>query len=204
MPKQVLPDRDDFVKISCTLERWDFRELSGVEFHNQFRRLNLKTPRPRPGRETGFIFYANGLTTVVWTTWRKEEGLARPKDAAWILIIEGDQPRYFSHPIHRTKNFVKNLLNQAWIARWRVLHRPFCPTCRAFMKIACGRGIKSRYWYCPKDKQCLDWDYGLPPKARNYLKNLRRTRARWLAKRRAEGKPTHLAIITRKPWRRVK
>ncbi len=199
MPKQVLPEKSDFTVISRMLNQWGFREFSD-EFWKRLRHLSLKAPRPRPGRETGFTFSANGLTVIVWTTWLEEQKIARPKDAALILIIENNKVRYFSHPIHRTKNFVKNLLNQAWIARWRVLHRPLCPVCRQFMKIAFGKGIKSRYWCCPKDKRRFNWDINLPPKAKRYLKNLRRRRAKYRRERRQQGKQVHVAIKIRKPW----
>jgi len=138
---------------------------------------------------------------TIWTTWLKEQRQARKIDAGWIVISKGDKALYFSHPIHRTKNFVKNLLNQAWIAWYRVKNRPQCPICGSFMEIAFGRGVKSRYWLCRQDKVRLDWDYGLPERAKKYLKNLRKIRARYLRTRREERKPTHVAMKIRKPWR---
>lgn len=205
MPAKVLPGVLDFAWLTSELERLGFRPLTGVEFQKDFLRLALKAPRPRPGREAGFVFTANGLTVKVWTTWLIREGEAREVDAGWVLITDGDRVCYFSRPLHRTKNFVLNLFAQAWIQRWRVLHRPLCPQCRQFMDIVSGRGLKARYWRCSRrhpDQQAvsLDWDHSLPKRARQYVETLRRERRRYEKNRKTEGKPLHLALIRRKAW----
>lgn len=209
MPQQVLPDATGFAWFSRELTFRGFRPVSEIEFKSDFKRLKLKAPRSRVGREAGFAFFANGLTVRVWTTWLEREGKARDIDAGWVLICDGDKPLYFSYPIHRTKNFLVNLLRQAWLARWRVMHRPLCSKCRQFMNIAMGRGIKSRYWRCNRLKEhedrkpfVLDWDYGLPPKAKRYAKTLRKKRAKYRAKRKQESKPIFTAIQKRRPWQR--
>ena len=211
MPQQVLPDEDDFAFLKKELEKLGFREITGVEFYNQFKRLKLKAPRRRLGKEVGFMFYANGLTVFVWTTWLRKEKRARKEDAAWVLITEGGEAPYFSHPIHRTKNFIRNLLCQAWIARWRILHRPLCPECSQFMQIVRGKGVKSRYWSClnigeheSKRPVRLSWDHGLPPKAKKYVDDLRKKRAAFRAKQRKAGKPAPQKIFERKPWKKSK
>jgi len=61
MPKQVLPTDSDFDRIKRCLKKLGFKEISRQEFIAQFRRLDLKAPRPRPGREVGFVFEACGL-----------------------------------------------------------------------------------------------------------------------------------------------
>ena len=207
MPKKVLPKSSDFAYISHELEKLDFKQISVNEFCETFKRLNLKAPRPRQGRETGFVFTRHGLRVVVWTTWIKSQGKARDTDAAWIVIAKGDKALYFSHPIHRTKNFCVNLLKQTWIARHRVLHRPHCSECGRFMEIASGKGVKSRYWCCfnksghkSNNLVYLEWDYNLPEKAQKYVNGLRKKRAKHRNEVRKQNKPLNQAMIKRRLW----
>lgn len=208
MPKQVLPDRVAFAYLGKKLLNWGFRRISDKEFIDRYKVLGLMAPRPREGgREVGFVFEANDLTVTVWTTWLRIEQRARKTDAAWVVISDKENVFYFSHPIHRTKNFVRTLLRQAWIARFRVKNRPSCPKCGKFMEIAEGKGAKARYWRCSnkskhdnKKNVHLDWDYGLPPKAKNYLKSLRKRRAAYRKKRRKLGLPVDVARRKRIPW----
>lgn len=151
MPAKVLPDKERFSLFEQYMLREGFRKLSGGEFSRSFKRLDLQAPRPREGRETGFIFMANGLTVHVWTTFLEHEGQAREVDAGWVLITEGDRQDYYSHPLMRTEGFLRKLFRNAKIAKERVLTRPLCPNpaCSAFMKITKRRGhLKSRYWRC--------------------------------------------------------
>lgn len=208
MPAKVLPDERDFKQLESELLRLGFRHVTNIEFQKDFERLDLKAPRPRPGRETGFNFTANGLTVKVWTTWLIGKNEARETDEGWVLIAAGDKAVYFSHPLHRTKNFNLNLLRQAWIARWRALHRPLCPKCKNFMDIVSGRALKARYWRCVRitahtDRKpaCLDWDSGLPKRASQYVKTLRRRRARYYAKLLKQGKKPGAAIRRRIGWK---
>jgi len=159
----------------------------------------------------GFILTANGLTVYVWTTWLEESRQAREEDTGWVLILEGKEVKYFAQPVHRTKNFVENLLNRAWIARWRVLNRHQCCECGQFMSIAQGRHLKSRYWRCDNKTKHkggrivrLDWDHLLPRKTLAYVRGLRKHRERYRERRRAEGKPTDVAMLRRKPWQQKK
>lgn len=207
MPSQVLPTLENFTNFERELRKLGFRAISVFEFRKQFDRLGLKAPRPRMGREIGFTFFANGLTVVVWTTWLWRERMARKEDAGWILIAKGDSVLYFSHPLHRTKNFLKNLYRHAWIARWRVMHRPLCPECNAYMNIARGRAMKSRYWLCRNVSRHLgrvivrlDWDFGIPPRAKKLLGDLRKARRKQFEERRSEGKAANVAPLRRKRW----
>lgn len=208
MPKKVLPGVADFAWLEEQLKNLGFRQISRIEFRNDFARLGLKAPRPRLGREAGFMFYASGLTVRVWTTWLRSEGRAREVDAGWVLICRGDAALYFAHPLHRTKDFLLNLFRHAWVAQWRVMHRPLCAECRQFMDIVAGRGMKSRYWRCDQVRfhatgkpTRLGWDAGLPPKAKRYVRALRKRRAAYRQRREAEGKPTGVALMTRRQWR---
>ncbi len=209
MPVKVLPDVSDLERLSYELQHLGFRLVTDVEFRKNFVRLGLKAPRPRHGREVGFEFAANGLVVWVWTTWLARECQAREVDEGWVLIADGDEAVYFSHPLHRTKNFTQNLLRQAWLARWRVLHRPLCPKCKNFMDIVRGRGLKARYWRCDRRKAhtdqkpvSLDWDHGLPKKAKKFVEASRKRRERYEKERKAEGKTLHTALLKRRSWER--
>lgn len=206
MPRQVLPNAKDFKRFTRSLVRRGFRKLSRAEFRNDFERLELGAPSPREGREVGFAFSANGLTVFVWTTFLDWEKKARDTDAGWVLIRDGDKVKYFSHPIHRTENFLRNLLGYASAARLRVMHRPLCPKCHAYMDIARGKGLKARYWKCArpaahKKAVSLSWDYGLPSAALEFLRPLRKKRAQYRDKLRAEGKEPGAAQRRRKGWK---
>lgn len=207
MPKKVLPDVAAFRQFSEALLQLGFRPLSRAEVVKDSERLELKAPSPREGRETGFIYTANGLTVCVWTTFLAQEGRAREKDAGWVLIKEGDEVKYFTRPMSRTKNFLRRLFWYARIARRRVLARPLCPRCRGRMDIAYGNALKARYWQCaPKPKFhkepiFLSWDYGLPQAALKFLQDERKQRARTRARTRAKGKRPGTALLRRRGWK---
>lgn len=203
---KVLPDEEAFARFRRALLRRGFRGISPVEFKKEFIRLGLKAPSPREGREVGFVYTSSGLDVCVWTTFLAREGRAREKDAGWVLIKDGDNPRYFAHPLRRTKNFLRNLLWVACIARWRAEHRPLCPTCNGRMRIAYGKGIKARFWKCVKPAfhtkaVSLSWDYGLPQEALDFLRPLRKRRARYYAELRKQGKKPGAAIRRRIGWK---
>ena len=207
MPEQRLPSHKDFSVFEEELTKRGFRRISSPEFSSQFYRLGLKAPRPRIGRELGYLFYANEYTVFVWTTWLPKEEAARASDAGWVLIAERDNVLYFSHPIHRTKNFLQNLLMQARIACWKVRHRPLCPECLNFMSIVQGRALKQRFWKCDRKKSHVggkerfrSWDYGLPEDVINFLKPIRKRRRKRYATLRVEGKEPHQAMLSRKRW----
>lgn len=208
MPEQVLPTVESFSRFEEELKKRGFRKISKGEFKKQYLRLGLKAPRPRHGREVGYTFHANQYTVVVWTTWIEREQSAREEDAGWVLIAKDDEVLYFSHPLHRTKNFINNLLMQARIACWKVRNRPLCPECKNFMDIVKGQALKQRFWKCSRSElhkggknRFRDWDYGLPEEAIKYLKPLRKRRAKYYAALRAVDKEPHKAMLKRKKWR---
>lgn len=202
MPKKVLPTAEAFQKFFGELEMRGFRRTTQGELASDFRRLALKAPSPREDREIGYTFSANGLTVVVWTT-LLEEGCMRDSDSGWVLIKMGDTVLYYSHPIHRTKDFLRNLLGHARIARLRVLHRPLCPTCGKRMFIAFGKALKTRYWRCNRhpEPQHLSWDHGLSTRALKFLSDARRERERYRKRARAEGKEPGAALRRRRGWK---
>lgn len=207
MPKQVLPDAMSFAAFSRALERRGFRKLSCGEFRSDFRRLALRAPQMRQGRETGFVFMANGLKVQVWTTFVEAEGCAREHDAGWVLIKQGDKIRYSSRPHHRTQNYLYNLLLSACVARQRVLHRPLCPKCASRMNIAFGKGLKARYWQCLRRDghddgkvTSVDWDFGLPDDVLAFVERNRKKRAQYRKELRRKGKSAGVAMSQRKRW----
>lgn len=200
MPAQVLPSAEAFKKFEEKMLEKGFRKLGRSELRSDFKRLGLEAPRPREGREVGFTFHANGLTAVVWTTYLEEAGEARQEDAGWVLIKEGDTPRYFSHPIHRTKGFLCRLYKWAQVNKQRVEKRPLCPTCQAFMSIVPGPALKARYWECDRalrhpdhKKRTVMWDKPLSEGARRFVLAERQKRA-------SGSKPTGAAMLKRKSW----
>lgn len=206
MPEKVLPEAEEFAKFCESLEKRGFRRLGRGEFGKDSVRLGLEAPFPRTGREVGYSFSANGLTVNVWTTFLAQEECARDQDAGWVLIKEGDTVLYFSHPLHRTKRFLYTLLGYACVARLRVLNRPLCPKCQARMDIAVGKGLKARYWRCQRPQAHgtsvnVSWDAGLPKEAMDFLRKLRKRRARYRAKLKKEGKTPGTAMLQRRGWR---
>lgn len=208
MPRQILPSRADFQRISKELKKLGFREISSKKVREQIVWLGLKAPRRRLGRETGFVYHNNGLWVYVWTTWLLREGRARREDTGWVLISTINKALYFSRPTHRTKNFVVHLLSRAWIAKWRIDHRPSCPECGKWMNIARGRGTGARYWSCKRVADHEDgkavhqpWDKNLPPKAKKYVRRLRKEKSRSRERRREEGRPVGVAPLRRRSWR---
>jgi len=206
MPAKQLPDIRSFHAFVEVLQRRGFRLINTHERRADFRRLDLRAPSPREGHEAGLVFSANGLEVIVWTTFVIREGRAREVDAGWVIIKDGDQARYFSHPIHRTANFLKTLLWSARVAQLRALNRPLCPVCGARMRIANGKGLKSRYWRCTRpafhtDDQWKDWDCGLPPLALAWVKDMREKRRKYRKKLKNEGRTPGGALKRRIGWK---
>ncbi len=205
MPRQILPDEKAFTAFRKKLLTLGFRELTSEEFSKTFKRLGLEAPRPQEGRETGFIFSANELKVFIWTTYLSQEQKSRDSDAGWILIADGDRARYFTHPLRRTKNFLLKMVRHAWVARWRIIHRPLCPQCQRYMRIAYGQALKSRYWRCDNMRHhakpiFVAWDNGMPPKALAFLQIQRKARSRYRQTRKKAGKPNNVAMLNRKKW----
>ena len=204
MPQQVLPSESDFKVFTKFMLGANYRQISREESSVSSRRLGLSAPRPIKGREVGFSFSANGLNVCVWTTFLEGESYARDNDSGWVVITEGDSPRYFSHPMMRTQNFLPRLFTYALIAKQRILKRPLCQSCRAYMKIAYGTGRKSRYWKCSgksrwHQTQMLSWDYGLSDESVIFLRAERKARRRYRGS--DEGKKVVVpAILRRKSW----
>ncbi len=206
MPTKVLFDAKAFGAFAFAMRKRGYREFSRNESKRDHWRLELEAPSPREGREVGFVYTANGLTAVVWTSYDRSLGRARDTDSGWVLIKEGDHRKYVARPMRRTKNFLHTLLTYAAIARLRVQNRPLCPICQAHMSIVNGKGFKSRYWQCTKPEfhkrpTRLPWDVGLPSEAIKFLQTERRARARYRKKLLEQGKSPGSALKSRIGWK---
>jgi len=210
MAKQVLPTAADFQFISKTLTSWGFRSIGTWEVKKKFQRLAIVLPkRKSEGKEAGFTYSLDGYTVYVWTTFNPEIGEAKKKDLGWVLITKGDRDVYFARPKRRTKNFVKNLLNEAWLAQVH-LNRPLCDkdNCGAAMEIMRGRSLGSTFYGCRKPIHqgklitkpwyCVFED---KPKAYRFVKKRSKKQRKYFRKRRKEGKDPQAA---RKKRRRAK
>jgi len=208
VPPQVQLTPTDFESIHAFHMELGFREITSDEVQEDFLKYGLKAPRRIEGKEVGFLFSGNGLTIRVWTSWLAEEGRMRVSDSGWVLIIQDGSTRYFCHPLHRTKHFVKNLNKQAEIAYERVVKRPRCPECGEFMDIAGKKeDYKAKFWQCSRRRLHLlggynfrQWDYPLSPENLKFKKGERRKREKQRLKRQKEGKVIVPAWQSRKTW----
>lgn len=208
MPEQVLPTSEEFQSFCRKLLEEGFYEKSARELCDRYSRLRLVAPRPIEGRQLALVYFDNGLTVVVWTTWTSEKQRFRKRSSGWVIILDekGDIV-YSSRPKCRTKDFLHRLFMYADIARSRVFKRPPCPECKSLMKIVHGRGMKSTYWRCRRrlDHRCerarsLSFDIGLTAEQIAFLKKERKIRARYLKSVRKAGKEPFVAMRKRKRW----
>lgn len=206
MPKRVFPTAEEFAEFEKELLVRGFRRTTRQEFLDDQRRLGLVAPSPRKGMELGYIYTTrHGYNALVWTSYLPREGAFREKDAGRVLIRDGDVPLYHATRTHRTKNFLDNLLIRAKFARVRVKNRPPCPRCGALMNIVHGSALGSCHWGCDKSahpgRVSRSWDYGLPPEALAIQRPIRKKRAKYYAKLRAEGKKPHVGLLSHKGWK---
>ncbi len=212
MPKQVLLSQDGFNTMATQFLGPDmqFRAIPAGEFFHDQERLGLVGPGSKKGVQEKFIFYARGFKVVVLTTFIKELGTCRPSDVGRVLILEGDTILYMSRDIRRTQHFATRLLRYAWIAKWKIAHRPLCPECKAHMDIA-HKKYRKHWWTCKNVREhttgkpvTLDWDYGLPKKAKEFLDPIRKKSQKYRATRVKQGKTNFVSLQKRKTWTRTK
>lgn len=215
MPVQVLPDETKFKEFCQEMKLMGFRKLGWSEARKDLDRFDKQAPRNREGREAGFIFFANNLKVIVWTTFLEEQKKSREEDTGWVLILEvgKDNPETLPHskPARRTQNYLETLRIRSQIAKERVLSRPLCPICKSFMHITMGKGIGSRYWRCEnltihtlKNRPRESFDLGLSPESKEFLKQQRKSSRKYFQKRKAIGKVPGSARFpeNRKPWKK--
>jgi len=144
-------------------------------------------------RKIGLVFKACKLMVIVWIPSEQE---TEQESKGWVLITDerGEKALYFFPPVCPPKNFIKNLLELARIARCLVEKRPRCPICDSFMKIVFCRGAISRCWVCPRGHKQYVLHYGLPKWAKDFFKRLR--------KKQKDGKSTRVAVKIRRRWRK--
>jgi hypothetical protein len=186
-----------------------YHRVTRGDFYRTLVRLDLSAPRSIEGKEASYRYTNNNYTVKLHTTFLEKEKKWRDKstDIGWILIVEGDEAKYFARPFQRKKGFVLKFLRYAWITKWKVDHRPLCPECNGYMDIHRKRGTRQRFWICLNKKNhsggtptYLSWDHELPRKASEFLEIRRAYAERYNAKNREIGKiPTPAAKI-RKKW----
>lgn len=180
---------------------------------------------PSCSGETCYLYRFGKYLVVVWTSclrgkvfkcrWMEKhlpsgklplhrgEVVSRPvnEDAGRVLILEETKdgkkyPRYFARYVHRTKGFVGNLCGRAWVAAYKISHRPTCEKCGKAMDI-CENDAGGNYWGCfdrshfndiVKEPFFRNWHYGLPVKARKINEALDKAFKKQLAQRRREAK----------------
>lgn len=204
---------DDFLFLEKTLLDMGYLEETTTYSKRLFERLNLIPPRSITGREATYIYKSreqgNNYTVIIHTTYLKASKKWRDTstDAAWCLIAEGDNAKYFARPFLRTKGFVLKFLRYAWVTKWKVDHRPLCPQCQDFMDIAKKIEPRGYYWICrnnvrhDENKPVFSpWDFGLPLKASKFVSIRRDYTKRYNDKNKKEGKTPTSARKIRKPW----
>ena len=208
MPAKALPTPETFAAFQAKLEELGFRKATPAQITATLRRFGLRAVRgQRSGRETGFVYAANGLEVWVWTTWLENAQTARESDQGWTLIAKPGErrPLYFARPMNRTERFLWRLGMRAEVTQWKVAHRPVCKKCGALMEIALGKHLKDRYWLCDRIADHKDrkpssryWDdVGLPAHLQAFLDDERRRDAANDAKAVARGKHPHAAMLKR-------
>jgi hypothetical protein len=210
----IFVSREDFFVIKNKLQGIRFREVTREQTQKRRSEVRLIPPRPNTEhvREICYEFEPtdkeNDLKVIVWPTFRADNFEPKKKDSGWVIIVKKHDKSgklYYSSPeIRRTSGFVLKLLRRAWIAMYRIEHRPKCRVCGKYMQIT-GRGIKSKYWRCINKSEHEEtireeWDYNIPPIAQKFIDTLRKQTAKYVARRKKSGKPLYEAIKNRKKW----
>lgn len=207
MPAQQMFTAEEFQKFL------DFMQLRGLtveyprDFHTNKTRLGLVSHRKKSGSQVKLRYHNHGLTLKVCTTADSQLNEPLPKRYGWVLIDDHDEAKYFSHPFLRTEGFLRRVYYHTIINKYRIDHRPICPCCKKYMDIVRGRGVKSRYWKCPNhdhEPETMGWDENLPQWMQNYLKPIRKARAKQKKKyeiaQAEKGKVVIPAVYRRIPW----
>ena len=205
--------KDDFLFLEKTLLDMGYLEETTTYSKRLFDRLNLVPPRTITGRESTYIYKSreqgNNYRVIIHTTYLKASNKWRDtsNDAAWCLIAEGDQAKYFARPFLRTKGLVLKLIRYAWVTKWKVDHRPLCPQCQDFMDIVKRVEPRGYYWICrnnvrhDENKPVFSpWDFGLPFKASKFVDIRREYTKKYNDKNKKEGKTPTPARKIRKSW----
>lgn len=84
------------------------------------------------GMEMGYQAKVNDFMIVAWTSYIFSQGIFRPDDQMWVLIIDlrTDDP-FFSFPMNRIGDFLSRLFNTARVYRSVAEHWPHCSQCKS-------------------------------------------------------------------------
>ncbi len=179
---------ENFLEIRSELLKLGFKEKTLTQFRNDFARLDFhpSSNREYDGREVGFYYsLPHGWSVFIWTSYLSHLKRFRKNDAGRALILDRDRILY-SVKINRGRNFVRNLIVNAWILQVRVNERPICCACEKYMNIATKK-TGAHYFVCvnpAKHEKSVskDWDFNFKgvdggkhrPKALEFME-LRRT-----------------------------
>lgn len=201
----VLQWKEDFSMLFLLLSRIGFRELHASEYKSR----NVIPPRRIKGREKGYIFEANGMDVIVWTTYDLIAQAPRDKgkDLCWVIIREHGKAQHFAKPIRRTKNFVTNVYWRARTCAERIFNRPK-DSLGDFMVIKRGRYMFQRYWESPtkvtdastNKPEREGFDHGVSSQSMAYVKKIRKRTRKYNSKLRAANKKPGAAALIRTPW----
>lgn len=178
-------------------------------------RLGLESSRPIEASELGFHYSNNGHRAVVWTSWIPELEKFREvgTDTFWSIVTNNDELVYCAKPIARIdEDSIIDLAKQAWINKWKIDNLPLCPCCGARMEIfrkpktrqymfACKRNENHKTEEYPNGKwHFMNWDYGLGPKAKEFLDIRREATAQYKERMEKIGKSPIPRALIRKSW----
>jgi hypothetical protein len=211
------------------LKRRGFVEISAREKRDAFVAHGLIPPQNSVPGEVGFKCSRHGYTMKVWTSCLRAlvrecsndpenlfdviVSIPTDEDCGWVLIVdEYNRAEYYARHVNRTKNFVENLLERAWITFLRMANRPLCPKCEKYMHIHRKENMQT-FWICKRasshDTQkpfFKNWDFALTDKAQRAANKPRKSAANFRKAQRALGKEPRTIVQVRKKtgWKATK
>ncbi len=202
---------EDYLLLDEILKSIGYSDIKRAQKSKDMFRLDLEAPRKLEGSEEGKRYSNNGYTSIIWTSFLLKQGKFRDteKDIGWPIITMEDELVYSATPVPRTSGFVMKMARYAWINKWKIDNLPLCPckNCKARMYIYRKRNTRQYMYICKNGARHGDgkarfrpWDYGLPPKAQQFLDLNRLAREAYRKRNEKKGiKPVPKAV-TRKRW----
>ncbi len=208
--RKVLPTQAEIDALEKDFVGPDFncKKIESTDILASLSKYEKKAPRKTEGIERGYVFIPtnpeNDYRVIIWGT-AKEGGGVKISDYGWVLILKGDKPVYFAKRMERTKNYILNIKRRAWVTIYKVRNRPHCPHpgCERLMEISKTSIIGAVVWKCENKAvharpHFRNWDYGLPKKAKAFVNESRKSRARYYKKHKKENKVVVPAQFVRK------
>lgn len=215
MPELVKVNEMQYRGFISFLIELNFVKVGSREELRQLRSRGIsedQPPRPQAGKGDVWIYYTRNGYKVVVQTGVSTQPFKMLSNPAWVIIEneKGDSV-FYAPPLHRTKNFLKNLLNQTAILQKIVEERPLC-ICNADMNIVKGEFLREYKLECSnicdtsvKHTNSIEvyesiWQK-LPKKLRTYLKYKlsRENYNKFIAEQ--SNKVFGSAILKRKRWK---